>query len=164
MNKRTIAAVLGAAALALPAAAVAEPGHGKGHEKRSAKQHSKSKGKSGKPKTVTFVFKGTFAAPGAIEVAAGNRHVRKGGFVGEAVELDLSSAKLVVADTNADQLVDLSDVLDGDRVVVMARVAKGTEYAAPAEGEDATTIVVRKLVDKTNAPVDGGEVETAPDA
>jgi hypothetical protein len=150
MNKRIVIATLAAAALAVPAAAGAQPGSGKGHDKPASKAHGKPK----KAKKVTFVFRGTFTAPGTIEVLAGNAHVRKGGFVGEAVTFDFASAKVVVADTNADQTLDIADVKDGDRVLVQARVAKGTEYAADAEA-----VVARKLVDKTNAPVETEETD-----
>jgi hypothetical protein len=137
MNRHLIAAALAAAALAVPVAAVAKPGGGHGHERVG--------GKAKKAKTVTFVFKGTFTAPGTIDVVAGNRHARKGGFVGEAVTFDLANAKFVVADTNADGALDVTDVKDGDRVLVQARVAKGTTYEA-----DGAAVVARKLVDKTN--------------
>jgi hypothetical protein len=166
MNKRFIAAVLGAAALAIPAAAVANPGHGKGHEKNAAKKVVKGKGKGKKPKTVTFVFRGTFTAPGTVEVVSGNAHVRKGGFVGQQVEFDFAGAKVVVADTNADLAVDINDVKDGDSVLVQARILKGTQHAAAAEdGAEAADAVVaaRKLVDETNAPVETEpEPETEP--
>ncbi len=150
MNKRVLVAAVTAAALAVPAAAVAQPGKGKGAEK-----HAKVNGK--KTKKVTFVFKGTFTAPGTIEVLAGNSHARKGGFVGETITVDLASAKLVVADTNADGTVDVTDVKDGDVVLVQARIAKGTDFVAPADGEVAETVAARKLVDKTNPPVDEAE-------
>jgi hypothetical protein len=162
MNKRIVVAMLGAAALAVPAAAVADPGHGKGVEKKAAKEIVKGKGKAKKAKTVTFVFRGTFTAPGSVQVLSGNAHVRKGGFVGQAVSFDLASAKLVVADTNADQKIDLTDVVDGDHVLVQARVTKGTAYAAPAAGETAEAIVARKLIDRTNGPVEDDEPTPAP--
>ena len=145
MSNRIIVAVAAAAALAVPAVAVAQPGEGKGHEKQTVKAHGKAK----QPKKVMYVFKGTFTAPGTVEVRSGNSHVRKGGFVGQAVTFDFASAKVVAADTNADQKVDVTDVKDGDVVLVQARVAKRTKYA-----EDAEAIVARKLVDKTNAPVE----------
>ena len=89
---------------------------------------------------------------------AGNAHARKGGFVGQAITVDLASAKLVVADTNGDGTLDVTDVKDGDRVLVQARIPRGTKFVAPAEGEEiAEAIAARKLVDKTNPPVD--EVE-----
>jgi hypothetical protein len=150
MNRRIVIAALAAAALAVPAVAGAQPGNGKGHDKPATTAHGKPK----KAKKVTFVFRGTFTAPGTIEVLAGNAHVRKGGFVGEAVTFDFASAKVVVADTNADQTLDIADVKDGDHVLVQARVAKGTEYAADAEA-----VVARKLVDKTNAPVETAEAD-----
>jgi hypothetical protein len=143
MSNRIIVVVAAAAALAVPAVAVAQPGKGKGHEKQTA--HGKAK----QPKKVMYVFKGTFSAPGTVEVRSGNSHVRKGGFVGQAVTFDFASAKVVAADTNADQKVDVTDVKDGDVVLVQARVAKRTTYA-----EDAEAIAARKLVDKTNAPVE----------
>jgi hypothetical protein len=141
MSTRILAAAVAAAALAVPAAAVAQPGKSKG---KGAEKPAKVERKQAKK--VTFVFKGTFTAPGTIEVLAGNSHARKGGFVGEAVTVDLTSAK-----------VDVTDVKDGDSVLVQARIAKGTTFSAPAEGEVAETVAARKLVDKTNPPVE--EVE-----
>lgn len=154
MNKRIIAAVLGAAALAVPTAAVASPGHGTGDEKHAADHavNDRAKGKARNVKKVTFVFRGTFIAPGTVTVATGNAHVRKGGFIGKAVAFDLSKAKIVVADTNGDQSADLTDVKAGDQVLVQARLSKGTEYAAPADGENAAAIGARQLVNKTNPP------------
>jgi ABC-type amino acid transport substrate-binding protein len=136
MNRQLILGALATAALVVPAAAGAQP-------------HAD---KPKKAKKVTFVFKGTFTAPGTIEVLGGNAHVRKGGFVGQAVTFDFANAKVVAADTNADQKLDVTDVLDGDRVLVQARIAKGTDYAA---GGDAVT--ARKLVDKTHPPVEDEE-------
>jgi hypothetical protein len=150
MNTRVTAVALTAAALALPAAATAEDGPGKG-EKKAAAEHVKAKKKS---KTVTYVFKGTFVAPGTVTVVSGNAHVRKGGYVGQAVSFDLVGAKIVGVDANGDQKVDVADVADGDKVLVQARMAKGMEYAAPVEGETAAAIVARKLVDKTGSGED----------
>jgi hypothetical protein len=144
MNLRIVAAALGTAALAIPTAAAADPGHGKAKPKHAAK-------------TVTYVFKGTFTAPGTVAVLSGNAHVRKGGYVGQSISFDLATAKVVGVDANADLKVDVTDVADGDRVLVQARVAKGTRYAAPAEGETAAAIVARKLVDKTGAPAEEAE-------
>jgi hypothetical protein len=160
MNIRTLAALLGAAALALPAAALAHPG-GKRHDKPATKHAAKGKAK--KAKKVMFVFKGTFTAPGTVQVVAGNAHVRKGGFVGNAVTFDLASAKLVVADTDAGGSIDLADVKDGDAVLVQARLARRTEYTPPSDGEIAEAIIARKLLDRTNPPVeDEDEGEDTP--
>lgn len=147
MNKRIIAAALGAAALAVPAAAVAQPGHTKG---KPTKAVEKSNSKVKKAKTVNFVFKGTFIAPGTVSVSSGNAHVRKGGFVGEEISFDLATAKIVGDDTNVDLEVTLLDVTDGDKVLVQARLARRTEYAAIT----ATDIVARKLIDQTRVPAE----------
>jgi hypothetical protein len=168
MNKRLAAAAL-AATLAVPAAAMAHPSnpdHGKGKAKHADKHtgHGHKHGSHAKqPKVVTFVFKGVFTAPGTVAVQSGNAHVRKGGFVGQSVSFDVASAKVVVADTNGDSQRDVADVKDGDLVLVQARVARKTRYAAPAEGETAEALVARKLIDRTNAPVDD-EPESEPES
>jgi len=142
MKSRIILVALAAMALAVPAVAVAKPGHGKGHEKHGAKAHAK------KTRNVMFVFKGTFAGPDTVVVVAGNSHVRKGGFVGQTVTFDLADARVRAADANADGKVDVSDVADGDVVLVQARVARRTKF------EDVTSaIAARKLVDKTHPQV-----------
>ena len=157
MRNRVIAGLLGAAALAVPAAAVADPAH-KGHEKKAAKELVNGK----KAKKTMYVFKGSFAAPATVEVRSGNAHARKGGFVGQAVTFDFADARIVAADTNADQKIDLADVKDGDLVLVQARMVKGTDYAPVAEGETAEPLVARKLIDKTNAPVEDEEPAGTP--
>jgi hypothetical protein len=157
MDTRIVAAALAAAALVVPTAAVADSGHRKSVEKKAAKKETKAKHKGKNAKKVTFVFRGTFTAPGTVDVVAGNAHVRKGGFVGHQVTFDFASARVVVADTNADQKVDLTDVKDGDLVLIQARAIKGTEYAAPAEGETAAPIVARNVIDKTNSPAEGDD-------
>ena len=173
MNKRIIATVLGAAALAVPAVAAADPEH-----KRPGKEivKGKAKDKAKTAKKVMFVFKGTFTAPGSIKVEAGNAHVREGGYVGNTVEFDLEHAKIVVADTNADGERNVADVKDGDRVLVQARMLKRTKYVAPDEDDAAEAeaarpdvtegeptgseaIVARKLIDRTNPPVEDAEDE-----
>jgi hypothetical protein len=148
VNNRIVVATLAAATLAVPSVAIAKPSHGKGHEKQAAKAHGKGK----QPKKVTFVFKGKFTAPGTVDVVSGNSHVRKGGFVGQAVIFDFANAKVVAPDTNADQKVDVTDVNDGDVVLVQARIARRSTYTEGAE-----TIIARKLVDKTSAPADDDE-------
>ena len=144
MNKHVIAAGLTAVALAVPAGAAADPGHGKnhGHGPATERVEAKHEGAGKKARTVKFVFRGSFSAPGTIEVRSGNAHVRKGGFVGQTVTFDLSNARVVVADTNGDGQRDVTDVRDGDLVLVQARLAKGTAFA-----EGAAAIVARRLID-----------------
>jgi hypothetical protein len=138
MNRRkTIAlAVLGVAAIALPGAAAAKPGKGK------AKGHGKSHG-------VAYVFKGTYGGDGLVAVKKGNRHARKAGLVGVDVQFDLSGAKLTVADTNADDAIDTSDLVAGDNVVVKAKLPKHDPGAAP--------YAAKRLVDQTNPADDDAD-------
>ena len=124
---------LGAAALAIPAAAVAHPGNGHGN------------GHSNNP-TVSYVFKGTYGGDGLVTVNHGNGHARKAGFVDTDVQFDLVGAKLSVADTNADTVIDASDVLDGDGVVVQARLGRRDPGPQP--------FAARHLVDQTNPAAD----------
>ena len=172
MNKRIVIAALAAAALAVPTVAAAQPGHGKGHAKKE-----RVSGKAKKAKKVTFVFKGTFTAPGTVQVLAGNAHARKGGFVGQTVTFDFATAKVVVADTNGDLALNVTDVKDGDLVLVQARLAKRTKFAPAATEVEAgaeveaeagaeveaevepEALVARKLVDKTNPPVEVEDTE-----
>jgi hypothetical protein len=124
-----------AAAPAALAVKPADPGsQGKGH------------GKAKGPKGVAYVFKGSYAGGGSVDVDHGNAHVRKAGMVGTTVLFDLSSAKLVVDDTNGDDAVTVDDVTAGDRVVVKAKLPRKEPGAQP--------YVAKQLVDQTNPPAD----------
>jgi hypothetical protein len=131
--RRSALVALGTAALAVPAAAVAHPGNGKNHN-------------------VTYVFKGTYLGDGHVDVTHGNAHVRKNGLLGD-VQFDLTSTKLNVADTNSDTLVDATDVLVDDKVIVKARLPKGDPGSNP--------FAARHLVDQTNPAPDDGDSEDA---
>ena len=108
MINRWMAVVLGAAVLAVPSTALAKGDHakGKGHEKtHKVEKHAKKHGKKGKKdksakKGKSYVFKGVYKGDGVVTVVSGNSRVRKGGYVGEDVTFDLSSAKIVAADTD----------------------------------------------------------------
>jgi hypothetical protein len=146
---RPFLATLGAAALlAAPAVAgAARPSEHPGKGKSGAHQ------KSGKTRTVTYVFKGTFAGPDSVAVTKGNRHVRRAELVETTVQFDLADAKIVVEDNNGDGAKNLADVQDGDKVVVKARLAKSD----PGDGPYAA----RKLVDQTHdQESEEGETET----
>ena len=192
MINRWMAVVLGAAVLAVPGTAVAKGDHAKGgKDKASEKSHkhgSKHEKKAKKAKAVTFIFKGVYKGEGVVTVAKGNAHARKGGYVGTDVTFDLSTAKLVVADTDGVPGITAADVQAGDVVLVQARLPRGTkapvaEETAPTATEStdeavteeapaaADAIKARKLVDKTHPPVksedeseDKDEVAAAPTA
>jgi hypothetical protein len=65
------------------------------------------------------------------------------GVVGQTVAFDLSAARITVADNNGDGKRDASDLRDGDKVVVQARLARRAPGVAPFSA--------RKLVDQTRA-------------
>jgi hypothetical protein len=90
-----------------------------------------------------------------VSVAHGNAHVRKAGLVGQTVQFDLSSARLVVGDTNGDQIVDLTDVAAGDAVVVKARLPRKDPVTQP--------VAAKQLVDQTSPPSDDSEEEGSGD-
>lgn len=117
---------LGVAALAIPAGALANHGKAKGH----AKTHN-----------VAYVFKGLYAGESSVEVKSGNSRVRKGGFIGTTVTFDLTNARIVVADTNADGQRTLADVNVGDKVLVKASLPRKNPGSQP--------FAAKRLVDQT---------------
>ena len=150
-NIRNLIIALGVAVLVLPAA-ISE-----GHEREQhAKQHgppasvlqkkAERKAEHQKKhgaKKVAYVFKGTFnAADSSVTVLKGNRHVRRAGLVGQTVVFDLSAARIRVADNNGDGKRDASDLQDGDKVVVQARLPRSEPGTGP--------FAARKLVDQTH--------------
>jgi hypothetical protein len=141
-------ATIAIAALAVPASALAASGsyteppgnsHGHGHHNGHGKSQKKNP-------VVTYVFKGTYDGAGSVAVLHGNSFVKKQGFVGQDVSFDLSAAKVVVADSNADGTADANDVAAGDKVVVKSRLHKKDPGVQPFQA--------RQLVDQTHpAPV-----------
>lgn len=129
--RSSLIVALGVAALAIPAGAAANQGenHGK------ANGHSKTHG-------VAYVFKGTYAGEGSVEVKSGNSRVRKGGFVGTTVSFDLTNARIVVDDTNVDGQRTLDDVKTGDKVLVKARLPRKDPGTQP--------FTAQRLVDQTH--------------
>jgi hypothetical protein len=139
--RRTLIVVLGAAALAVPTGALADPGNGQSH----GKGQSQGKGHS-KIHNVAYVFRGTYAGDSTVTVTSGNARVRKGGYVGQTVAFDLTGARVVVADTNADNANDLNDVVTGDKVLVKAMLPKSDPGSQP--------FAAKRLVDQTHNPAD----------
>jgi hypothetical protein len=148
---RRVAALIGAGILLLPAVAGAKPG-------------PKAE-KPAKPvKLATYVFKGVWHADGTVTVSGGNAKVRKGGYVGQTVAFDVTAAKLKVADTDADGAVTATDLAEGDKVVVQAKLPRTADADAAA-----APIAARKVVDQTHPAVETVEdpapvVEPAPEA
>ena len=132
-------AVLGTvAALGIPAAAAAKGPGGHGRKDEQVKTHGqKQKGRA-------LNLKGTVAAVGDgtvdVLVAHANHHGRA--LHGKTVTVDVSTARIVVRDVNADGERDLADVAVGDRVLVQSRIAKG------ATPDTAQPLVAKRLVDK----------------
>ena len=131
---RRAAVAIGAAALLLPSAAVAKD----------------KPAKPAKPaKTANYVVKGVWNADGSVTVSGGNARVRKGGLVGQTLTFTLDTAKLRVADTNADGAVTAADVVAGDKVVIQARLPRTEPGTGP--------FAARKLVDQTHPAVEEQE-------
>ncbi len=183
MKNRWMAVVLGAAVLAVPGTALAKGDHGKGHGKDKAKSHQKAdkRGKKDKAKKQkaakgkTFVFKGVYEGEGVVAVTSGNGRVRKGGFVGQDVTFDLSSAKLLVADSDGVPGITPADVQAGDKVLVQSRLPRGTKAPKPVEEAKASTddepageeapaaFKARKLIDLSRPPVASDDDDSVED-
>lgn len=93
------------------------------------------------------MFKGTYGGDGVVAVNDGNRHVKKADLVGQNVQFDLSGARPVIADTNADGSVTADDSVSGDRVVVQAPLPKQDLGTRP--------IAAGRLVDQSDPPAGG---------
>ena len=130
---RRVAALVGAGILLVPAVAGAKPGPK--HEKPA------------KPvKLATYVFKGVWHVDGTVTVSGGNAKVRKGGYLQQVVAFDVATAKLRVADTNADAAVTVTDLVEGDKVVIQAKLPRTAPGDAP--------YAARKVVDQTHPVVE----------
>jgi hypothetical protein len=131
--RHIVAAAVAVAVLALPGAVM---GSGNSATKDKA---AKVERKAAKP--VSYVFKGVYKGDGVVTVAKGNKHVRRAGFVGTDVTFDLSAAKVVAE----------GEPQAGDKVVVKARLPRGTKAPATAP------IAARQLVDQTRPPAPEGD-------
>lgn len=168
MITRWMAVALGAVVLAVPGTALAKGDHGKGkgHEKthkveKRDKKHGK-KDKSAK-KAKSYVFKGVYKGDGVVTVVSGNSRVRKGGYIGKDVTFDLSSAKIVADDSDGVAGVTAADVKAGDKVLVQARLPRGTK-APVTETPTAESSTDEPVVDKPVVEEPAAEVPVADEA
>lgn len=130
MTKTRIRAVLACAAAASLLAAI--PVAAKSHPEKATKPEKADKGNGkGHSKPANYNFKGTYNADGTLAVTKGNSRVRKGGFVGDSVAFDYSSARFSVTDSNADGAQDINDVQAGDQLMVKARLPKSDPGTPP---------------------------------
>ena len=150
MKLHRIAVAAGVLALMVPAG-VSAKGKPENAGKGKAKTEHANKGKAhGKSKAKMYVFKGTWVdANSTVAVTGGNGRVKKNDFVGTEVAFDLTNAKVNVADTNADGVLNADDFVDGDKLVVQVKMT--ADAAAP--------YVARKAIDQTNPKVDDEDSE-----
>jgi hypothetical protein len=96
---RRVVAVLGAAALAIPSAAVAAPGKSKGPDGSDTARHhvggkaetrtkAKARSRAKQVKLATYVVKGVLDEAGNVDVTGGNSHTRRAGLIRDDVEFD----------------------------------------------------------------------------
>ena len=114
-------AALGAAARVVPSAARAKS---TAHDAPVPPAPSLSQPAPAKPAGVSWVFKGIWHIDSTVTVKHGNSRVRNGGYIGQIVAFDLTSAKLRVADTHGDGVITVADLLEGDKVVIKAKLPR----------------------------------------
>ena len=129
MTKRRIRAVVACAAAGSLLAAI--PVAAKPHAEKPTKPEKVKGNGKGHSKPANYNFKGTYNADGTLAVTKGNSRVRKGGFVGDSVAFDYSSARFSVTDSNADGAQDINDVQAGDQLMVKARLPKSDPGTPP---------------------------------
>jgi len=129
------------------------PGHNKDSDTTTTPGNSADHSNAGGQAVVTYVFKGTYAGDGSVDVNRGNAHVRKNDMVDTTVAFDLSESSIVVRDNNDDGVSDLADVATGDKVVVKARLprkAPGDQPFAAAQLIDQTQHALAPEVEPTS--------------
>ena len=154
---RTLVVLGTAAALAVPAAALAKQG-GNGNGKGHGPDRAAVKG----PKARTVIFKGLVASVDGslvtVDVKRGNSRGRK--FAGQQLVLDLADARVSVRDVNGDGTRDAGDIAAGDRFVAQVKVPRGTAI------DPESAIATRRFVDAGPVPPpdpdEGDEPESEP--
>lgn len=153
--RSTLAVLTGVLALAFPAGALAhgapDASHGARHD-HAAQSHTQA-GEHGQGSTrrhvptVALIAHGTVVSvdptnnTAVVQVTRTNHH--GAGLVGTQVTVDLSNARISVADVNADGQQNLADLAPGDRVLVQGRV--------PLHGPLTGALVAKRLIDQTHA-------------
>jgi hypothetical protein len=120
--------VAAAAAVAAFCAPVAAQAHGHGQEQRQEHGHGLGHRQLHTPKTTNVILKGTVASVDAnvvtVDVTRANHHGRA--LAGQQVQLDLTAARVLVKDVNADGNRDAADIAAGDRVLAQLRIPRGS--------------------------------------
>jgi hypothetical protein len=152
--RTTLTALAGALALAFPAGALAHRApagsHGADHP-NAARSHGKAHnhGQASNHRhipMVALIARGTVVSvdstsnTAVVQVTRANHHGAS--LVGTQVTIDLSKAKISVADVNADGQENLADVAVNDRVLVQGRI--------PLRGSLTGALVARRLIDQTH--------------
>jgi hypothetical protein len=162
--RSTLTALAGVVALAFPAGALAHgaPGHSHGTDRsHGAPSHA---GKAGHGRSarhvpmVALIAHGTVVSvdttgnTAVVQVTRANHH--GAGLVGTQVTIDLSKARISVADVNADGQKNLADVAAGDQVLVQGRI--------PLRGSLGGSLVALRLVDQTHPAGSDASSSTQP--
>jgi hypothetical protein len=144
----------GTLALVFPAGALAhgapEGSHGAGHGNGAQSQNKRAgHGQGGAHRhipMVAIVAKGTVVSvdlatsSAVVQVTGANHH--GAGLVGTQVTIDLSNARILVADANGDGQKNLADVAVSDHVLVRGRI--------PLHGSLAGALSAGRLIDQTH--------------
>jgi hypothetical protein len=151
--RSTLTALAGVLALAFPAGALAHgaPAGSHGANRANAAESHGRAGKHGQGSAhrhipmVALIARGrvvsvdTTGNTAVVQVTRANHH--GAGLVGTQVTIDLSKARISVADVNGDGQKNLADVAAGDRVLVQGRI--------PLHGDLTGVLVARRLIDQT---------------
>lgn len=159
LPKRTFTAACTAAALLAPVAAQAKGGgdHPSGSGPDNATSHRNASAHVKGPKFRTVIVKGTVTGVDGdvvtVNVTRANHHGRA--LRNQAVQLDVTDARLKVRDVNGDGNRDVGDVVANDRVVAQVRIPRGST-------PDLTTAFpARKLIDVGPKPApDSGSTDS----
>ena len=149
-----LTALAGTLALVFPAGALAhgapDGSHGAGHGNSAQSQHKHGGHGQGRANRhgpmVAIVAKGTVvsvdpaASSAVVQITRANHH--GAALVGTQMTIDLSKARISVADANGDGQKNLADVAVSDHVLVRGRI--------PLHGSLAGALSAGRLIDQTH--------------